>query len=274
MSEVTALTHPELRQLYDVIGLHHSHPVSVLKHNFTNIKRFSDHLHAIEREFFMAPGPESDEPGDEGLEPEPDCLLNCFGKNTPDYVEQFREALPQLIPTHEVTTDAGRAKIAAALVEEAGAVGFGMAPEVAASMVDMVMRNVAKSVYFPPDAEDDMVAVPRAILGAASCALSNKLPPEACENLLAATRYYQLQKRSAIPTAVVDAGDDGQWADILPDRTVHVGQTLYAYPPKADKLLAAAEHILAILQHPTKSVTVFDQERLEKGVADFKKGGY
>lgn len=32
------------------------------------------------------------------------------------------------------------------------------------------------------------------------------------------------------PVAVVDAGDDGMWADILPDVTVKVGQMLYAAP--------------------------------------------
>ena len=32
------------------------------------------------------------------------------------------------------------------------------------------------------------------------------------------------------PVAVVDANDDGYWADILPDRSVKVGQKLYAAP--------------------------------------------
>ena len=34
------------------------------------------------------------------------------------------------------------------------------------------------------------------------------------------------------PVAVVDAQDDGYWADILPDRNVKVGQFLYAIPPQ------------------------------------------
>ena len=33
------------------------------------------------------------------------------------------------------------------------------------------------------------------------------------------------------PVAVVDANDDGYWAEILPDRNVEVGQLLYASPP-------------------------------------------
>ena len=38
---------------------------------------------------------------------------------------------------------------------------------------------------------------------------------------------------SAEPVAVVDANDDGYWADILPNRSVKVGQPLYAIPPDA-----------------------------------------
>jgi hypothetical protein len=34
------------------------------------------------------------------------------------------------------------------------------------------------------------------------------------------------------PVAVVDANDDGYWADILPNRNVKVGQFLYAHPPQ------------------------------------------
>ena len=36
----------------------------------------------------------------------------------------------------------------------------------------------------------------------------------------------------------------------------------------APKLLEAAEHILAILQHPTRGVNIFDQELLEQAVAE------
>ena len=34
--------------------------------------------------------------------------------------------------------------------------------------------------------------------------------------------------RELEPVAIVDANDDGYWADILPDRNVRVGQPLYA----------------------------------------------
>lgn len=36
--------------------------------------------------------------------------------------------------------------------------------------------------------------------------------------------------REQEPVATVDAGDDGYFADILPDRTVKVGQSLYTRP--------------------------------------------
>jgi len=85
-----------LRQVYDLIGLHYSHPVSVLLENFKNIKRFSDLLHAVEREFFMVPGEPSDEPEDEGAPVDDDCLLNCWGSSQEQYLEQFRLALLML----------------------------------------------------------------------------------------------------------------------------------------------------------------------------------
>jgi hypothetical protein len=34
------------------------------------------------------------------------------------------------------------------------------------------------------------------------------------------------------PVAIVDANDDGYWADILPNRSVKVGQMLYTTPPQ------------------------------------------
>lgn len=37
------------------------------------------------------------------------------------------------------------------------------------------------------------------------------------------------------PVAVVDANDDGYWADILPDRDVKVGQFLYAAQPALEQ---------------------------------------
>lgn len=56
-----------------------------------NMKRFAERLHAIEREFFMVPG-EPDE-GYPDAEPGDECLVNCWGSTTEQYVEQFRAAL-------------------------------------------------------------------------------------------------------------------------------------------------------------------------------------
>jgi hypothetical protein len=85
--------HPDLKRVYDVIGLHYSHPVSILIANFENTKRFAELLHAVEREFFMVPGEPSDEPEDEGCEPDDVCLMSCWGSTQEQYLEQFRDAL-------------------------------------------------------------------------------------------------------------------------------------------------------------------------------------
>lgn len=84
----------DMARVYDVIGLHHSHPVSVLIANFENIKRFSHYLDAVEREFLMAPGEPSDDPEDAGFEPDDECLVQKFpAQSVEHYVEQFRAAL-------------------------------------------------------------------------------------------------------------------------------------------------------------------------------------
>lgn len=54
------------------------------------------------------------------------------------------------------------------------------------------------------------------------------------------------------PAAVVDEGDEGQWADILPDVSVKVGQHLYAAPPAP----AAALDVMQFqLKHPVNGET-------------------
>ncbi|MBB4863311.1 hypothetical protein HNP46_002158 [Pseudomonas nitritireducens] len=88
--------HPDLKRVYDVIGLHYSHPVSILIANFENTKRFAELLHAVEREFFMVPAEPSDEPEDEGCEPDDVCLMSCWGSTQEQYIEQFRDALAVL----------------------------------------------------------------------------------------------------------------------------------------------------------------------------------
>lgn len=64
---------------------------SIQVHCINNVKRFAEHLHAIERDFFMVPGePDEDYPD---AEPDDECLVNCWGSTTEQYVEQFRAAL-------------------------------------------------------------------------------------------------------------------------------------------------------------------------------------
>lgn len=83
-----------LARVYDVIGLHHSHPLHVLLENVENIKRFAGYLGAVEREFFMVPGEPSDEPEDAGAPIDDVCLVSKFpARSVEHYVEQFREAL-------------------------------------------------------------------------------------------------------------------------------------------------------------------------------------
>ena len=48
------------------------------------------------------------------------------------------------------------------------------------------------------------------------------------------------------PVAVVDADDDGMWADILPDVTVKVGQTLYTAPQPAEQQPDVAQLVEAL----------------------------
>ena len=51
------------------------------------------------------------------------------------------------------------------------------------------------------------------------------------------------------PVAIVDANDDGYWADILPDRSVKVGQLLYTAPPQRPWVGLTEVDILAESKH-------------------------
>jgi hypothetical protein len=100
-----------LQKVYDVFGTGQlARTPSTLLTCLGNMKRFSDYLHAVEREFLMVPGESSDE--DEGGGPDDDCLVNCWGApSTESYVEQFREALATLgerNPAAQAIANAGR----------------------------------------------------------------------------------------------------------------------------------------------------------------------
>lgn len=83
-----------MARVYDVIGLHHHQPISILLECLKNTKRFSDYLHAVEREFLMVPGEPSGEPEDEGAPIDDECLVRKFpARSIEHYVDQFGAAL-------------------------------------------------------------------------------------------------------------------------------------------------------------------------------------
>ncbi|AQV94768.1 hypothetical protein BJN34_12845 [Cupriavidus necator] len=84
----------DLAAIYDAFGIgKEARTLSVLLTNLRNMKHFTELLWAVEREFFMVPGEPSDEPEDEGCEPNDECLVNCWGSTKEQYIEQFRAAL-------------------------------------------------------------------------------------------------------------------------------------------------------------------------------------
>lgn len=62
------------------------------------------------------------------------------------------------------------------------------------------------------------------------------------------------------PVAKVDANDECYWADILPDRSVKVGQLLYAFPPDAQAEIERRDARIKELE-----------ERLNEAVGGFKR---
>ena len=59
--------------------------------------------------------------------------------------------------------------------------------------------------------------------------------------VIAALREALAEQAEQEPVAVVDANDDGYWADILPDKSVKVGQKLYAAPVRTKDLTDVAD---------------------------------
>lgn len=62
------------------------------------------------------------------------------------------------------------------------------------------------------------------------------------------------------PIAIVDANDDGMWADILPDVSVKVGDLLYAAPPAAEQpdSVAVPRELLEELADIADSMQCYD----------------
>lgn len=85
------------------------------------------------------------------------------------------------------------------------------------------MRVSVEYKLVPTELTDEMIE-------ASGCEGNFKMSPqeqaqEMWEAMLAAAPAVQGE-----PVAMVDADDDGMWADILPNVTVKVGQILYAAP--------------------------------------------
>ena len=65
------------------------------------------------------------------------------------------------------------------------------------------------------------------------------------------------------PVAIVDANDEGYWADILPDRSVKVGQPLFAYPPDAQaEIVERIKELEQELQTTADALAEVEQIRL------------
>jgi len=76
-------------------------------------------------------------------------------------------------------------------------------------------------------------------------AIKEALANEALEKMAENARELGLDYEPAKePVAIVDANDEGYWAEILPDRNVKVGQLLYTTPPQRKPL--TEEEILSI----------------------------
>jgi len=54
------------------------------------------------------------------------------------------------------------------------------------------------------------------------------------------------------PVAIVDANDDGYWADILPNISVKVGQMLYTHPPQRTWVGLEGQEIRNLWEEATK----------------------
>jgi hypothetical protein len=83
-----------LQRVYEAFGIGElARTPSTLFTCIGNTKHFSNLLAAVEREYFMVPGVPSDEPEDEGCEPDDVCLVNRWGSSMEEYVAQFGKAL-------------------------------------------------------------------------------------------------------------------------------------------------------------------------------------
>ena len=80
-------------------------------------------------------------------------------------------------------------------------------------------------------------------------ALANEALEKMAENARELGLDYEPAKE---PVAIVDANDEGYWAEILPDRNVKVGQLLYTTPqrkPLTDEEIETYRHMIDWTAH-------------------------
>lgn len=106
-----------LEKVYAAFGIGRlARTPGALMANLGTALRFSSYLSAVERELLMVPGEPSDEPEDEGCEPDDVCLVNSWGAaSVESYVEQFRKALAQIAPARAAADTGEREAIARAI---------------------------------------------------------------------------------------------------------------------------------------------------------------
>lgn len=95
----------DIKQVYDAFDIGSAaRTIDTLMVNLRNTQNFAEKLHAIEREFFMVPCELDSAFMDDDCEPQDECLLNCWGTTTEQYLAQFREALKkiQVMPKQDV----------------------------------------------------------------------------------------------------------------------------------------------------------------------------
>jgi len=102
------------------------------------------------------------------------------------------------------------------------------------------VANSCVDGYYIPKGKTHLPEIELAIT-AIKEALANEALEKMAENARELGLDYEPAKE---PVAIVDANDEGYWAEILPDRNVKVGQLLYTTPPQRKPL--TEEEILSI----------------------------
>ena len=104
------------------------------------------------------------------------------------------------------------------------------------------VANSCVDGYYIPKGKTHLPEIELAIT-AIKEALANEALEKMAENARELGLDYEPAKE---PVAIVDANDEGYWAEILPDRNVKVGQLLYTTPPQRTWVGLTDDEILSI----------------------------